>query len=132
QGHLRPVPHQHARGGAADAGRGAGDDDMPAGEIGHFSPSSPAAFSLRISGITSSRKPASSASFIHLSGVIKGKSEPNSIFRFSWVFAYWITCFGKYLGDQPERSMNTFSLCSAMERLSSVHGQLGWARMIFM
>ena len=28
--------------------------------------------------------------------------------------------------------MNTFSLCSAIDRLSSVHGQLGWARMIFM
>jgi hypothetical protein len=43
-----------------------------------------------------------------------------------------MTCGGKYLGDQPLRSMNTFSLCSAMDRDSSVHGQLGCARMIFM
>jgi hypothetical protein len=47
------------------------------------------------------------------------------LFRRSWVLAYWMTCLGKYLGDQPERSMKTLSLCSAIDRLSSTHGQRG-------
>ena len=45
------------------------------------------AFSLRISGWTSGLKPASAKSFIQRSGVISGKSEPNSILCFSCEFA---------------------------------------------
>ncbi len=45
------------------------------------------AFSLRISGCTSGLKPASAKSFIQRSGVISGKSEPNSILCLSCEFA---------------------------------------------
>ena len=34
---------------------------------------------------------------------------------------------GKYLGDQPERSIQTFALWAAMELASSCHGTDGWA-----
>ena len=100
QGDAGAAPGEQAGGGAADPGRAAGDDDMAAveaeqAEAAHPSFSRRAAFSLRISGITSSRKPTLTASSIHLSGLISGKSEPNSIFCRSWVFAYWITCLGK-------------------------------------
>src|SRR5690606_179510 len=102
------------------------------GRVAHASPSTFAALSFMIPGITSSRKPTSLAAAIHLSGWISGKSLPNSILCLSWVFAYWITCLGKYFGLQPLRSMNTLFLCSAIDRLWSTQGQLGCARMIFM
>ena len=92
QGDAGAAPGEQAGGGAADPGRAAGDDDVATveaeqAEAAHPSFSRRAAFSLRISGITSSRKPTLTASFIHRSGLISGKSEPNSIFRRSWVFA---------------------------------------------
>src|SRR5690606_9111792 len=91
------------------------------GGVAHACPCTLAALSFMISGMTSSRKPTSAAAAIHLSGWISGKSVPNSILCLSWVFAYWITCLGKYFGLQPERSMNTLVLCKAIERLSSTH-----------
>src|SRR6185437_7732025 len=63
------------------------------------------AFSLRIRSCTSGLKPASLKSVIQRSGVISGKSEPNSILRLSCELAYRTSCAGKYFGDQPDRSM---------------------------
>jgi hypothetical protein len=54
-----------------------------------LSPSSLAAFSLRISGRTSSLNGASAKSASQRSGVSSGKSEPKSTFSRSCVFAYW-------------------------------------------
>src|SRR3990167_9137754 len=71
-----------------------------AGVAGHASPSTRAALSFMMPGMTSSRKPTSAAAAIHLSGWISGKPLPNSILCLSWVLAYWITCLGKYFGLQ--------------------------------
>ena len=73
-----------------------------------------------------------SKSFIQRSGVITGKSEPNSTLSFSSEFAYWTSCGGKYFGDQPDRSMCTCGLCVATDSASSCQGKDGWARMIGM
>src|SRR4051812_49995097 len=73
-----------------------------------------------------------SKSFIHLSGVITGKSEPNSTLSFSREFAYCTSCGGKYFGDQPDRSMCTCGLCVATDSASSCQGEDGGARMIGM
>src|SRR2546430_1535907 len=83
-------------------------------------------------GSTSGLKPTCCAASSHFSGRISGKSEPNSIFFFSGPLAYWMICGWKYFGLQPERSRYTFSLCNAIDRLSSTQGQLGWASTIFM
>src|SRR6478735_6248509 len=56
--------------------------------IAHANPSTRAALSFMIPGMTSSRKPTSCAAAIHLSGWISGKSLPNSILCLSWVLAY--------------------------------------------
>ena len=64
-----------------------------------------AALCLRISGRTSSRMASLAKSASQRSGVINGKSEPNSTLSFSSVFAYCTRFGGKYFGDQPERSM---------------------------
>src|SRR5580693_340318 len=90
------------------------------------------AFSLRISSCTSGLNPASLKSLIHRSGAIRGKSDPNSILRLSWVFAYCTSCGGKYFGDQPDKSMYTLGLCRHTDNASSCHGQDGCAMMIFM
>ena len=81
------------------------------------------AFSFRISGRTSSLKPASAKSLSQRSGVISGKSLPNSIRSLSRVLAYCTSCGGKYFGLQPDRSIQTLGLCIASEIASSCHGQ---------
>src|SRR5271169_7070759 len=81
---------------------------------------------------TSGLKPASRKSLIQRSGLINGKSEPNSILRFSWVFAYCTSCGGKYFGDQPDRSIYTLGLCKHTDSASSCHGQDGCAMMMVM
>src|SRR3990172_7227311 len=86
-------------------------------------PSSRAAFSFRISGRTSSLNGACSKSASQRSGVISGKSEPKRTFVRSCVFAYLTSCGGKYFGDQPERSIHTFSLWRQTEIASSCHGK---------
>lgn len=53
-----------------------------------YSPNNRIAFSFSTSGRTSSLMAIFSKSAIHRSGVISGKSDPNSIFFFSSVFAY--------------------------------------------
>src|SRR5882757_6760363 len=90
------------------------------------------AFSFRMRSWISGLNPASLKSLIHRSGAINGKSDPNSILRFSCVFAYWTNWGGKYLGDQPDRSMYTLTLCRHTDNASSCHGHDGWAMMIFM
>jgi len=55
--------------------------------IAHPSPSTRAAFSLRMSGSTSSLNPTSCAAAIHFSGVMSGKSLPNIILWRNCVFA---------------------------------------------
>ena len=94
-------------------------------------PSSRTAFSFRTRGRTSSLKDACSKSASQRSGVINGKSEPNSTLFRSWVFAYWTSCGGKYFGDQPERSIHTLSLCRQIEIASSCHGNDGCASTIW-
>ena len=63
--------------------------------------------------------------------MISGKSEPKSTFVRSWVFAYWTSCGGKYFGDQPERSIQTFCLCRHTEIASSCQGNDGCASTIW-
>jgi hypothetical protein len=46
------------------------------------------------------------------------------------VFAYWTSWAGKYFGDQPERSIQTFSLCRQTEIASSCQGKEGCASTI--
>src|SRR5690349_11632166 len=104
--------------------------EAPEVVVAHRKPKSLAAFSFRIRGCTSSRKPAFAKSAIHRSVVIIGWSEPKSILFFSSVFAYCTRIGGKYFGDQPERSIYTAALCSAMARASSCHGNDGCAMMI--
>ena len=58
-----------------------------------------------ISGRTSGLMSRFSKSLIHRSGVMAGKSEPNSTFSRSRVLAYRTSSGGKYFGDQPDRSM---------------------------
>jgi len=69
------------------------------------SPSSRAALSLKMPGLTSSLIAIFSRSAIHRSGVSTGKSVPNSTLSFSSVFAYCTRMGGKYFGDHPDRSM---------------------------
>src|SRR3954454_9179019 len=64
-----------------------------------------AALSFKISGRTSSLISIFSKSESHRSGEIIGQSEPNRTFFRSSVLQYWTRIFGKYFGDQPERSM---------------------------
>ena len=45
------------------------------------------------------------------------------------MFAYWTSCGGKYFGDQPERSIQTFA-CADTGIASSCQGKQGWATMI--
>src|ERR1700744_3258687 len=68
-------------------------------------PNSRTAFSLSTSGRTSSRIGSFSKSESHRSGVIRGKSDPNSILSRRRVLMYWTRISGKYLGDHPDRSM---------------------------
>src|SRR5215204_5105703 len=62
-------------------------------------PSRRAAFSLRISGWTSSRKPAFAKSDNQRSVVNIGWSLPNRTLFLIRVFEYWTSWGGKYLGD---------------------------------
>jgi hypothetical protein len=71
----------------------------------HASLRSRAAFSLRMSGRTSSLISIFSKSDNQRSGLIIGQSEPKSTFVLRSVLQYWTRIFGKYFGDQPERSM---------------------------
>src|SRR6185369_11119571 len=71
----------------------------------HFSPSSFAAFSLRINGRTSGLIGSFSNSASQRSGRITGLSLPNSTRSFSSVLAYWTSLGSKYLGDQPDKSI---------------------------
>jgi hypothetical protein len=64
-----------------------------------------AAFSLRMSGRTSSLISIFSKSDNQRSGLIIGQSEPKSTFFLRSVLQYWMRIFGKYFGDQPDRSM---------------------------
>src|ERR1700735_1753205 len=64
-----------------------------------------AALFLKMPGLTSSRIAILSKSAIQRSGVRTGKSVPNRTLSLSRVFAYWTRIGGKYLGDQPDRSM---------------------------
>src|SRR5215218_3789667 len=91
------------------------------------SPSSFFAFSIMIFGRTSSRKGASAKSLSQRSGLITGKSEPNSTLSWSRVLAYWIREGEKYFAEKPERSMYTFALCIATDNISSCQGQEGCA-----
>src|ERR1700722_5518354 len=71
----------------------------------HASLRSRAAFSLRMSGRTSSLISIFSKSDNQRSGLIIGQSEPKSTFFLRSVLQYWTRIFGKYFGDQPDRSM---------------------------
>src|ERR1700729_3013395 len=64
-----------------------------------------AAFSLRMSGRTSALISIFSKSDNQRSGLIIGQSEPKSAFFLRSVLQYWTRIFGKYFGDQPDRSM---------------------------
>src|SRR5690606_15810873 len=114
--------------------RAEGDDDdreedrvQAAGEPVGASFSRRTAFSFMISGRTSGLIASFSKSAIHRSGRITGLSVPNSTRSFSSVFAYCTSFGSKYLGDQPDRSIQTFGLCSATDSCSSCHGTPGCA-----
>ena len=62
---------------------------------------------------------------------MSGKSEPKSTFARSCVFAYWTSCGGKYFGDQPDRSIQTFCLWRQTEIASSCQGNDGCASTIW-
>ena len=79
---------------------------LPSGTEGCYaSLRSRAAFSLRMSGRTSSLISILSKSDNQRSGLIIGQSEPKSTFFLRSVLQYWTRIFGKYFGDQPDRSM---------------------------
>ncbi len=63
------------------------------------------ALSLRTSGRTSGLMSSLSKSLSQRSGRMTGQSEPNSILCFSRELTYLTRIGGKYLGDQPERSI---------------------------
>src|SRR6185312_7601525 len=88
------------------------------------------ALSLRIFGRTWSLRSSFSKSASHRSGVISGKSEPNSTLSCSSELACRTSCGGKYLGDQPDRSMYTLALWVATAIASSCQGTDGCAMMI--
>ena len=75
----RATAGQQLRGDEADPARSAGHHDVLAVKVHQVRPSTFAALSLRMPGMTSSRNPTSFAPAIHLSGWISGKSLPNSI-----------------------------------------------------
>src|SRR6516162_3586882 len=68
-------------------------------------PRSLIAFSFRISGCTSGLMSSFSKSLNQRSGRMTGQSEPNSTLCFNNVFAYLTRIGGKYLGDQPDKSI---------------------------
>ena len=68
-------------------------------------PRSLIAFSFRISGRTSGLMSSFSKSLNQRSGRMTGQSEPNSTLCFNNVFAYLTRIGGKYLGDQPDKSI---------------------------
>ena len=80
----------------------------------------------RTSGLISSRSKSAS----QRSGVITGKSDPNSTLRLSRPLAARTSCGGKYFGDQPDRSMKTLALWVAIEIAASCHGTDGCASTI--
>src|SRR2546430_6562679 len=67
--------------------------------------SSRAALSFRISGRTLSLISIFSKSESQRSGAIIGQSEPKRTFVFNSVLEYCTRIFGKYFGDQPDRSI---------------------------
>src|SRR5581483_6169809 len=106
--------------------------DPPVHALAAPRPSSLMAFSLRISGFTSGLILSVAKSLNHRSGVMTGQSEPNSTLCLRRLLAYLTRIGGKYLGDQPDRSIYTLGLCWATDSASSCHGNDGWARMIGM
>lgn len=78
-----------------------------------------------ISGRTSGLISRFSKSRIQRSGVIAGKSEPNSTLSRSSVLAYRTSSGGNYFGDQPDKSMYTRGLCVAIASASSCQGNDG-------
>src|SRR5262249_53032738 len=68
-------------------------------------PRSLTAFSFRISGRTSGLMSSLSKSLNQRSGRMTGQSEPNSTLCFNKLFAYLTRIGGKYLGDQPDKSI---------------------------
>src|SRR5699024_2526361 len=93
-------------------------------------PRTPTALPFMISGTASSLMPSCSKSPIHRSGVMSGKSEPNSALCLSIDPIARVSCGGKYFGDHPDRSMKTLALWVAIEIEASAHGTDGWARII--